>query len=111
MLIDFYKKGLKGGRNKMLSKNGHPLKFKVRIIIEPDGDGFHAYCPALKGLHVDGDTIEEALKNAQDGATAYLESLIQHGDPIPVGVETKPRRRPFDIHNKSQIKDLQLAIP
>ncbi len=42
------------------------------VIIEPDEPGFHAYCPALKGLHVGGDTAEEALQNARDAITAYV---------------------------------------
>lgn len=62
------------------------IGFQIEVIIEPDEDGFHAYCPALVGLHTDGATEEEALTNAKDAATAYLRSLIKHGDPIPVGV-------------------------
>ncbi len=57
------------------------------VIIEPDQLGFHAYCPALKGLHVGGDTADEALQNARDAINAYIRSLIKHGDPIPVGVQ------------------------
>ncbi len=62
-------------------------KYRVKIIIEPDGTDFHAYCPDLKGLHVPGDTEEEALVNVKDTIIAYLESLIKHGDPIPRGVQ------------------------
>ena len=51
------------------------IHFTIEIIVEPDDDGFHAFCPALKGLHVGGDTEEEALKNAFDGSILYLESL------------------------------------
>ncbi len=61
------------------------LTFTVDLIIEPDEPGFHAYCPALKGLHVGGDTLEETLQNAQDAAELYIESLIRHGDAIPLG--------------------------
>lgn len=32
---------------------------RLDIIVEPDGDGFHAYCPMLKGLHTAGDTEKE----------------------------------------------------
>jgi len=56
---------------------------RVRVVVEPDGEGFHAYCPALKGLHAPGATEAEALANAGDAALAYIESLIKHGDPIP----------------------------
>lgn len=62
------------------------LKFKVEVIVEPDEDGFHAFCPALKGLHVDGGTREEAVANARDAVLAYVASLIKHGDPLPLGV-------------------------
>ena len=70
----------------MLDNGKKQIGFQVEIIVEPDGDEYHAYCPALKGLHACGATVKEALSNARDAATAYIESLIKHGDPIPVGV-------------------------
>ncbi len=66
--------------------NKPTVGFKVEIMVEPDDGAYHAYCPALKGLHVGGDTEEEAVKNARDAAIAYLESLVKHGESIPVGV-------------------------
>jgi predicted RNase H-like HicB family nuclease len=62
------------------------IKFKIKVIIEPDDIGFHAYCPALKGLHTYGDTEEEAFRNVKDAARAYLRSSIKHGDPIPLDI-------------------------
>ena len=62
------------------------IGFRIEVVVEPDEDGFHAYCPALKGLHTCGGTKEEALENAKDAATAYLQSSIKHGDPIPIGI-------------------------
>jgi len=64
----------------------HQVKigFKVEICVEPDGDGFHAYCPALKGLHTCGDTEPEALAHAVDAAKAYIQSILKHGDPLPI---------------------------
>lgn len=64
----------------------HQVKLSVPIIIEKDGDEYHAYCPVLKGLHTCGETEEEALKNAKNAISAYLFSLIKHGDPIPLGI-------------------------
>ena len=64
----------------------HIIGFAVKIVIEQDDDQFHAFCPQLKGLHVGGRTQLEVLKNAEDGATLYLKSLIEHGDPIPDGI-------------------------
>ena len=72
-----------------MPKRKPTVEFKVDIFIEPDDGEFHAYCPALKGLHTVGDTKEKALENARFAAIAYLESLIKHGDPIPVNVIMK----------------------
>ena len=60
------------------------IAFQVDIIVKPDGDGFHAFCPSLKGLHMDGKTKDEALENAKVAIIAYLLSLIKHNDPIPI---------------------------
>ena len=62
------------------------IGFRIEIAVEPDEDGFHAYCSALKGLHTSGETEEEAVRNAKDAASAYLESLMKHGEPIPIGI-------------------------
>lgn len=94
--------------------NSGATTFKILIVVEPDEDNFRAYCPALKGLHTCGATEEEAVDNASDAAIAYLESLIKHGDPIPVGVaaheEVKRRitlrHRP---HLRQHTKDLMLT--
>ncbi|MEA1994884.1 MAG: type II toxin-antitoxin system HicB family antitoxin [Campylobacterota bacterium] len=89
------------------------FKVKIIIVIEPDENGFHAYCPALEGLHTDGDTEQEALQNAKDAATAYLSSLIKHDDPIPVGIivskkaETIPSISEYPV---SYIEDLAIAV-
>lgn len=63
-----------------------PIKLRINIGVEPDEDGFHAYCPALKGLHTCGNTEEEAVNNAVEASLAYLESLIKHGEPFPASL-------------------------
>jgi predicted RNase H-like HicB family nuclease len=65
------------------------IGFALEIIVEPDGNEFHAYCTALKGLHTSGTTEKEALSNAVDAAKAYLASSIRHNDPIPIGIMIK----------------------
>ena len=83
------------------------VKFVVRVVIEPDEDGFHAYCPALKGLHTCGDTEEEASNNARDAVFAYLHSLVKHGDPIPVGILVNGSKDEPSPHPR--IRDLVVA--
>ena len=67
------------------------MVIKVLIIVEPDDGSFHAYCPELKGIHVDGDTEEEALKICTDAIYSHLLTMMKHGDPIPVGLIHKLR--------------------
>lgn len=55
------------------------------VILEREGDsGYHAFCPALKGLHTQGDTLEESLDNVHEAIEAYLASLRKHGEPAPI---------------------------
>jgi predicted RNase H-like HicB family nuclease len=63
------------------------LRLRFTVVVEPDGDCFHAYCPAFKGLHVDGKTEGQALKNAMKAALVYVNSLAAHGEPLPIGTD------------------------
>lgn len=89
------------------------IGFRVEVVVEPDEDGFHAYCPALKGLHTCGDTKDEALENAKDAAIAYLQSSIKYGDPIPVGIVMRKEdgRTPkiTTKHANRHTQDLEVA--
>ena len=60
------------------------VKFRVRINVEKDGEGYHSYTPSLRGIHMGGDTPEEALSIAKEAAALMLKSMIKHGDTIPV---------------------------
>ena len=48
----------------------------------PEG-GYVATVPALPGCHTQGETLEEAERNATEAIELYLESLIAHGEPAP----------------------------
>lgn len=63
------------------------IKIRVRICVEPDGDRYYAYCPELKGVHEDGDSVEAAVYNAKESAHVYIESILRHNDPLPLCVE------------------------
>tara|TARA_B100002003_G_C13759814_1_gene377629 strand:- start:147 stop:368 length:222 start_codon:yes stop_codon:yes gene_type:complete len=57
---------------------------KFRVLIEQDEDGVYvAEVPSLPGCISQGYTRKEALANAQEATELYLESLEDHGDPIP----------------------------
>ena len=63
------------------------IRFKVSIRMEiiEDEDGYYGTAPALPGLLIDGDTIDEVKRHMKDGIVAHLLSIISSGYPIPVG--------------------------
>lgn len=58
-----------------------------KAVVEPDDDRWSAYCPALlkQGAATWGHSQEEALKNLQEVVQMVLESLREHGEPVPEG--------------------------
>lgn len=57
---------------------------KYRVLIEPDEDGvFVAEVPALPGCVSQGASREDALRNVREAISLYLESLREHGEPVP----------------------------
>ena len=54
-------------------------RYTVLLEREEDG-GYHAFCPALKGCHSQGDTLEEALANIREAVELYLEDVKAEGE-------------------------------
>ena len=60
------------------------VEYNYTVIIEREGDGgFHAFCPALRGCHSQGDTYEETIQNITEAVRLYIESLKMHSEPVP----------------------------
>ena len=57
---------------------------KVPLILDPQPEGgYTVTSPLLRGLVTEGDTIAEALFNAQDAFQAVLEAYEDMGRPVP----------------------------
>jgi predicted RNase H-like HicB family nuclease len=56
--------------------------YTIILSREPDG-GYSASCPALKGCHSEGDTVDEAVANMREAIEAYIESVEAHGGKPP----------------------------
>ncbi len=56
--------------------------FAVVLTPDPDDGGYVVTVPALPGCITEGDTYEEALQNARDAITLYLEYMRDKGEPI-----------------------------
>lgn len=88
--------------------------YTIEICVEPDDDGFHAYCPALKGLHTGGHTRDEAIANVKVGARTYIQSLVKRGEPLPSGVTRAAlgsRPKGCSARTTRVIETLALATP
>lgn len=64
-------------------KNAAARKFVLPIVIEKDGDGYFAFCPALQGCYTQGRSYEEALKNIEDAIRLHIEDHLADGETIP----------------------------
>jgi antitoxin HicB len=58
-------------------------RYTVLLIPDPDDGGYTVTVPALPGCITEGDTHQEALRNAQDAIRLYLEDLQDSGEPLP----------------------------
>jgi len=60
---------------------------EIELIFEPqEGGGYHVYSPELPGMHTQGDDMDEAMKNANEAATLYVEGLREDGESLDLGV-------------------------
>jgi len=58
--------------------------YNYTVIMEREEDGgYHAFCPALRGCHSQGDTYEEAVQNITEAVQLYIESLKARSEPVP----------------------------
>ncbi|MFY9824412.1 MAG: type II toxin-antitoxin system HicB family antitoxin [Thermoanaerobaculia bacterium] len=60
---------------------------KYRVFLEQDEDGIYvAEVPALPGCISQGATRAEALANIKEAIEGYIESLEEHGEPVPLPI-------------------------
>lgn len=58
--------------------------YSYTVIIEREEDGgYHAFCPALRGCHAQGDSYEETAQSITEVIQLYIESLKAHSEPVP----------------------------
>lgn len=61
------------------------LKYPVRIrpLAKEEGGGYLAEFPDLPGCIADGETVEEALHEAEDALKAWLDTAKEFDDSMP----------------------------
>lgn len=66
-------------------------QYQYTAVFEPAPEGgFTVTVPALPELVTEGDAIEEARAMVKEAIRGYLESLVKHGEQIPI--EPTPAR-------------------
>jgi predicted RNase H-like HicB family nuclease len=58
-------------------------RYTVVLHPDPEEGGFTVTVPSLPGCITEGDTLDEALANAQEAIRLFLRVLEKHGEPIP----------------------------
>lgn len=58
------------------------MNYRILLRKEPEG-GYTVTVPVLPGCVTYGTTLDEALAMAKEAAELYIESLREHGEPIP----------------------------
>jgi predicted RNase H-like HicB family nuclease len=57
---------------------------RYRVVFDKEKNGWYSvHCPALKGVHSQGATFEEALANIREAIEGWLQVAREYGDPIP----------------------------
>ncbi|MBI5477295.1 MAG: type II toxin-antitoxin system HicB family antitoxin [Deltaproteobacteria bacterium] len=71
------------GKGKRAAVATHEIaSFTVHFLPAEEG-GYTVEVPALDGCVTEGDTFEEAERNAREAISLYVESLRARGLPIP----------------------------
>ena len=59
--------------------------YLFQVELQQEGDGrWSVWVPGMPGLATWGHTREEALRNIQDAAEAYVEDMLEAGESIPL---------------------------
>ncbi len=59
----------------------NPMEYTV--VIETAPANYAAYVPDLPGCVATGKTKEEVIAEIRDAIAFHIESLLEHGEPVP----------------------------
>ena len=67
------------------ARSPRPATHTFGVVVEPDADAWHAYCPALKAYDAAtwGTTREEALKHIREVVEMVVAELREDGEAVP----------------------------
>jgi predicted RNase H-like HicB family nuclease len=76
---------------RLVGNGGETMKYPV-IIHKDENSDYGVTFPDLPGCFSAGDTIEEALANAQEAAECHIEGILIDSEPIPVSTNIEKHK-------------------
>jgi len=70
--------------------------YKLPLVLDPQpGGGYVVTCPFLPELITEGDTVQDALQNANDALSAIIEALKNLDRPLPPALQPAKKNSPL----------------
>lgn len=70
--------------------------YKLPILLEPQPEGGYVVTsPLVPELVTEGDTVQEALANAQDAISALIEAFQELKKPLPAALQPSTEATPL----------------
>lgn len=70
--------------------------YKLPLVLEPQPEGgYTVTCPLLPELITEGDTVKDALENANDALAAIVEAFKELGQPLPPALQPSKKDSPL----------------
>lgn len=71
---------------------------KLAVVLDPQTEGgFVVTCPGLPELVAEGETVEDALRNATDALAALIEAFHDLGRPLPTVLKSVREGTPLSL--------------
>ena len=70
--------------------------YKLPLVLQPQPEGGYVVtCPFLPELITEGDTVQEALANANDALEAIIDAIKQLKRPLPAALQPFQADKPL----------------
>ncbi len=70
--------------------------YKLPLVLDPQPEGGYVVtCPLLPELITEGESVKEALHNANDALEAVIEAFEDLGRPLPSVLQPSPETTPL----------------